>query len=578
MSSVENGDYKVLNKLGEGTFSQVLRMKNRKTGVTMAMKRFKKRFKSLEEVECLREIQALKRLNPHPNIVQLEDVLLSFNFDSDPGTGTLYLGFELMDCNLYDLISKQSTVITEASVKLWFYQTCKGLEYLHSKGIFHRDIKPENILIRDGLVKLADLGSCRGIHSRGPFTEYIATRWYRPPETLLSSGKYNFKMDIWGAGCVLFEVYTRQPLFPGKDSLDQLHRIHEVLGTPSETLLNALMGSKMQSRYSFPEKKGTGLRALFSHVASDSCLSLLERLLEYDPNVRWSATQALTHPFFENTSLDLLPVDVVLFYKGAGPPKPPLESKGSDLQITVVPSVDLKQEGYLNRLNAKKQVEQSEQERADVKVKEKEVQDRDREREREKEKQVLAEVRQERKAKSKVVNAILRLKKMDGESKGSLEHLPSISKAPAAGAQAEHRRVKQVEITFALPKIGQMPVHNSNGLAPLPHNPAGAHAQLGGGGAGQPPGLASSIKDPAPGHIHTLGEHKPHWTQSQAPMAIAHHPPMPHPHAGGHDESGLHKAPHERSYAELLMIKRREIERERERERERVKDKPTHAP
>jgi serine/threonine protein kinase len=59
------------------------------------------------------------------------------------------------------------------------------------------------------IVKLADLGSCRGIHSKGPFTEYIATRWYRSPETLLTSGKYNFKMDMWGAGCVLYETVTR---------------------------------------------------------------------------------------------------------------------------------------------------------------------------------------------------------------------------------------------------------------------------------------------------------------------------------------------------------------------------------
>ncbi|KNE68659.1 CMGC/RCK protein kinase [Allomyces macrogynus ATCC 38327] len=235
------GDFRVQGKLGEGTFSQVLRMKHRLTGRTLAMKRFKKRFKSLEEVECLREIQALKRVNPHPNLIQLEDILF------DAGSGTLYLAFELMDCNLYDLVAKKTTVITEAKIKLWFFQICKGLEFLHSKGIFHRDIKPENILIRDSvIVKLADLGSCRGVHSKGPFTEYIATRWYRPPETLLTSGKYNYKMDMWGAGCVLYESITKQPLFPGADALDQLHRIHKVMGSPSDVQLRAIMGPKME--------------------------------------------------------------------------------------------------------------------------------------------------------------------------------------------------------------------------------------------------------------------------------------------------------------------------------------------
>ncbi|ORZ41060.1 kinase-like domain-containing protein [Catenaria anguillulae PL171] len=243
-------------------------MKHRVTGRTLAMKRFKKRFKSIDEVECLREIQALRRVNPHPNLVQLEDILF------DTGTGTLYLAFELMDCNLYDLISKKSFPITEAKVKTWFYQICKGLEFIHSKGIFHRDIKPENILIREATtVKLADLGSCRGIHSKGPFTEYIATRWYRSPETLLTSGRYNFKMDMWGAGCVLYETITRQPLFPGSDALDQLHRIHRVFGSPSDSQLRAILGPKMEGKFSFPQVQGTGL-TLSSPYDTD-CRSLL---------------------------------------------------------------------------------------------------------------------------------------------------------------------------------------------------------------------------------------------------------------------------------------------------------------
>ncbi|KAI8802582.1 kinase-like domain-containing protein [Cladochytrium replicatum] len=225
-----------MGKLGEGTFSEVLKVKHKKSGAVFAMKRFRKHFKSHEEIENLREIQALRRLNPHMNVVDLEDVIF------DPKHGILSLNFPLMDCNLYELISKKHTVISETKAKVYFWQICKGLEYMHGKGIFHRDIKPENILVLDNFIKLADFGSCRGIHSKPPFTEYIATRWYRSPECLLCEGMYSYKMDIWGAGCVLFEIISKVPLFPGSNELDQLHRIHGVMGTPNKRVLQHMLG------------------------------------------------------------------------------------------------------------------------------------------------------------------------------------------------------------------------------------------------------------------------------------------------------------------------------------------------
>ena len=108
------------------------------------------------------------------------------------------------------------------------------------KGIFHRDVKPENILISNDQIKLADFGSCRNISSRPPYTEYIATRWYRSPECILAEGLYDFKMDIWAVGCVLFEMLTKDPLFPGADEFDQIIKIHEILGTPDEDTINRM--------------------------------------------------------------------------------------------------------------------------------------------------------------------------------------------------------------------------------------------------------------------------------------------------------------------------------------------------
>lgn len=135
---------------------------------------------------------------------------------------------------------------------------------MHRNGIYHRDIKPENILLNEDTVKLADFGSCRGIYSKPPFTEYISTRWYRPPECLLTDGYYNYKMDIWGVGCVFFEILSLVPLFPGNNELDQVHKIHNILGTPAKELLDQFQKHATHMEFNFPKQEGTGINKLLS--------------------------------------------------------------------------------------------------------------------------------------------------------------------------------------------------------------------------------------------------------------------------------------------------------------------------
>uniref|UniRef100_A0A7S1KT74 Protein kinase domain-containing protein n=1 Tax=Percolomonas cosmopolitus TaxID=63605 RepID=A0A7S1KT74_9EUKA len=285
--------YNIIGKKGEGTFSQVLKAQHIKNNKLVAIKCMKNVFKDIEQVNRLREIQALRRLSPHANIIQLLEVLY------DKATGKLALVFELMDMNMYELIGSRETYLAEDKIKKYMYQLMKSMEHMHRNGIFHRDIKPENLLIMDECLKLADFGSCRGIYSKQPYTEYISTRWYRAPECLLTDGYYNHKMDIWGVGCVFFEVIALYPLFPGQDEIDQIHKIHNVLGTPSEKMLSKFRKhASAHMDFNFPKKKGTGLRKLLPK-ASPECLDLLEKMLAYNPDDRITSRQALRHPYFK---------------------------------------------------------------------------------------------------------------------------------------------------------------------------------------------------------------------------------------------------------------------------------------
>ena len=219
---------------------------------------------------------------------------------SDQPTGRLALVFELMDMNIYELIRGRRHYVAEERVQNYMYQLTRSMDHMHRNGIFHRDVKPENILIMDKVLKVADFGSCRGIYSKQPYTEYISTRWYRAPECLLTDGYYGYKMDMWGLGCVMFEVIALFPLFPGTNELDQIQKIHNVMGTPPTEVLDKFKRySSGHIDFNFPQQEGTGIARMIPH-ASKECIDLIQKLLLYDPEERLSARQALRHPYFRN--------------------------------------------------------------------------------------------------------------------------------------------------------------------------------------------------------------------------------------------------------------------------------------
>lgn len=302
-------EFRIIDKLGEGSFADVYKVKSIKDQKIYAEKRLKKRYRSLEEVRNLTKVSALRLLSRHPNIITLHSIM----YDSQ--TGHVALIFEQMEMNLYDFIRKkdcESTKFDEFTTLLLMYQLTKAISYVHSCGIFHRDIKPENCLVNTESLelKLADFGSVSPIANRTKFTEYVATRWYRAPECIITTGAYGPPVDIWAIGCVFYEILTMRPLFPGKHQLDQLNKIHSILGSPSHDYMSKFQDqdenqnqdqvqAKRDLRFVFPiQKQKQPFEALLPNTSPD-IVDLIKRMITYDPDDRITASDAIKHPAFQ---------------------------------------------------------------------------------------------------------------------------------------------------------------------------------------------------------------------------------------------------------------------------------------
>eukprot|EP01098_Paradermamoeba_levis_P012229 TRINITY_DN5306_c0_g1_i1.p1 TRINITY_DN5306_c0_g1~~TRINITY_DN5306_c0_g1_i1.p1 ORF type:complete len:325 (+),score=82.81 TRINITY_DN5306_c0_g1_i1:118-1092(+) len=216
--------------IGNGSFGVVFLASVVGCGEVVAIKKVlqDKRFKN-------RELQIMKMLN-HPNIIALKNNFFTNGEKSDE----LYLNLvlEYMPDTVYRVArnySKMKQPMPYIYVKLYIYQLCSALGYLHSQGICHRDIKPQNLLLdpQTGILKLCDFGSAKMLVPGEQNVSYICSRYYRAPELIFGSQYYSTAIDIWSLGCVLAELLLGQPLFPGESGVDQLVEIIKVLGTPS---------------------------------------------------------------------------------------------------------------------------------------------------------------------------------------------------------------------------------------------------------------------------------------------------------------------------------------------------------
>mmetsp|Transcript_59783 Transcript_59783/g.192409 ORF Transcript_59783/g.192409 Transcript_59783/m.192409 type:complete len:460 (+) Transcript_59783:88-1467(+) len=289
--------YEIVQKLGRGAYGIVWKAIDKKTREVVALKKCFDAFQNATDAQrTFREIMFLQELNGHENIVRLLNVLKADN-DQD-----IYLICDYMESDLHAVI--RANILEEIHKQYIIYQLLKSIKYMHSGQMLHRDIKPSNLLLNsDCQVKVCDFGLARSVvqandNAQNPvLTDYVATRWYRAPEILLGSTSYTKGVDLWSVGCILGELISGKPIFPGTSTMNQLDRIMEVTGRPSPEDIEAIKSPFAATMLeSLPLSRPRPLNEMFPSATAEA-LDLLRLCMQFNPSKRPSAKEALRHPY-----------------------------------------------------------------------------------------------------------------------------------------------------------------------------------------------------------------------------------------------------------------------------------------
>lgn len=291
--------YKKLNRIEEGTYGIVYRAQERETGEIVALKKLKlEREREGFPVTSLREINALMQAR-HRNIVNIREMVVGRELNS------VFIVMDFIEHDLRGLMDDMPQPFSISETKTMVQQLLCAVAAMHERWILHRDLKTSNLLLSNrGEIKVADFGLARRLGSpvTGKLTPVVVTLWYRAPEILLGTTDYSWPVDIWSVGCIMAEMLTGRPLFPGKSEIDQLDKIFRVLGMPNDRvwpgfsrLPHASKIAPIQQPYNCIDKVLPTL--------SPAGIDLINRLLSYDPDRRFTAVEALDHAFFRESPL-----------------------------------------------------------------------------------------------------------------------------------------------------------------------------------------------------------------------------------------------------------------------------------
>lgn len=311
-------NFQIILVIGEGAYGVVCLAVHKPTGIKVAIKKVEPFQRPLICLRTLREIKLLTYFRRHENIVTVFDIQKPQNFEN---FNEIYLIQEYMPSDLHKTILNQK--LTDDHIQYFTYQILRGLKCIHSANVIHRDLKPSNILINENCdLKICDFGLARldilkggspdssnVISGISKLTEYVATRWYRAPEIMLTSSQYSTAIDMWSVGCILAEMFTCAPLFPGKDYRHQLMLIFQLLGTPSDSDLCSVKSQRARRYistlpYCAPldleqviNKHPNRIKRFKKIPANPLGIDLLRKMLIFDPKQRLTVDEALRHPY-----------------------------------------------------------------------------------------------------------------------------------------------------------------------------------------------------------------------------------------------------------------------------------------